>query len=126
MGPLRIGLETYSCWCPKSWPPRWEPNPTERSGFSIRQIGIWRCRDDEVVKDLHHRGRGLDMREVPDSADHLKPATPHGVVSGAEMRSRRLGAVSPDDGFRDALDGNGFGNETRRNRGDEVERAVID
>jgi hypothetical protein len=26
--PCGIGLDTYSCRCPKSWPPRWEPNPS--------------------------------------------------------------------------------------------------
>jgi hypothetical protein len=30
-----------------------------------------------------------------------------------------------DNGFWEALDGNGFGNETRRNRGDDMERAVM-
>ena len=43
---------------------------------------------DEVVKDFHHRGRGLDLREVPDSGEHFKPATRHGVVSGVTVGDR--------------------------------------
>ena len=43
---------------------------------------------DEVVKDLHHRGRRLDVREVPDTAQHFKPATRHGVVSGVTVGDR--------------------------------------
>ena len=41
----------------------------------MRQIGTGPGSGDEVVKDLHHRSRGLDMREVPDSGEHFKPAT---------------------------------------------------
>jgi hypothetical protein len=40
------------------------------------------CRADEVVKDVHCHGRGLDMREVPDSDEYLKPTPGHGVVGG--------------------------------------------
>ena len=49
------------------------PNLSERSGFLIRLIGIGPCGGDEVVKDLHHRGWGLDVRDVPDSGEHFKP-----------------------------------------------------
>jgi hypothetical protein len=48
----------------------------------------WAGAGDEVVKDLHHRGWGLDVREVPDSGEHLKPATRHGVVSGVTVGDR--------------------------------------
>src|ERR1700682_1535837 len=48
--------------------------PRSRSGFSIRQIGIPPCGADEVVKDVHHRGWGLNVREVPDAAEHFKSA----------------------------------------------------
>jgi hypothetical protein len=43
---------------------------------------------NEVVKDFHHRGRGLDLREVADSGEHFKPTTRHGVVSGVTNRDR--------------------------------------
>ena len=48
----------------------------------------WAGGGDEVVKDLHHRGRGLNVREVPDSGEHLKPATGHGVVSRVTVGDR--------------------------------------
>ena len=48
----------------------------------------WAGGGDEVVKDLHHRGRRLDMREVPNTAQHFKPATRHGVVSGVTVGER--------------------------------------
>ena len=34
----------------------------------------WAGGGDEVVKDLHHRGWGLDVREVPDAGEHFKSA----------------------------------------------------
>src|SRR5580693_7126227 len=37
------------------------------SDFSILQVGIPPRGGDEVVKNVHHRCRGLDMREVPDA-----------------------------------------------------------
>ncbi len=48
----------------------------------------WPGGGDEVVKDLHHCGWGLDVRVVPDSGEHLKPATRHGVVSGVTVGER--------------------------------------
>ena len=49
---------------------------------------MWRCGGDEVVENLHHCGRGLDVREVPDAGEHFKPATRHGGVSGVAVGDR--------------------------------------
>ena len=58
---------------------------TRVSRFLIRHIGTRPCGGDEVVKDLHHSGWGLDVREVPDAGEHFKPATRHGGVSGVAV-----------------------------------------
>ena len=59
-----------------------------RAVFTTRSHRTRPCGGDEVVKDLHHRGWGLDVREVPDAGEHLKPATRHGVVSGVAVGDR--------------------------------------
>src|SRR5277367_3902026 len=56
-----------------------------RSGLSIRQIDIPPCGGDEVVQNAHHRCWGLDMREVPDTGEHLESTTRHSFVSGVAM-----------------------------------------
>ena len=57
----------------------------------------WAGGGDEVVKDLHHRGWGLDVREVPDAGEHFKPATRHGGVSGVAVGDRDDPVLVPPD-----------------------------
>lgn len=41
---------------------------------------------DEVVEDVDHRFRGLDVRKVPDAGEHLESATRHSLVRGVSVR----------------------------------------
>ena len=43
---------------------------------------------DEVVQNAHHRCGRLDMREVPDTGEHLESATRHRVLSGVAVGDR--------------------------------------
>jgi hypothetical protein len=52
---------------------------------------------DEVVKDVHHRGWGLDLREVPHTGEHLESATRHGGVSGVAVGDRNDPVLIPQN-----------------------------
>ncbi len=66
-----------------SWP--FPPLADSSDQVFDRQIDIPTGGGDEVVKDVDHRCRGFDMREVPDTGEHLESTTRHRVVSGVAM-----------------------------------------
>lgn len=62
--------------------------------LSIRQIDMWCGRSDEVLENVGYRGWGLDVGEVPDAAQHFKPAIRYGGVAVGDGNDSVL--VTPD------------------------------